>query len=166
MGFGNSALSQQQPPEFPFKFGMGSIDGFGGVLQHNPEHANAPHMPSEILNKITSIAKIVAPEEAMEVPQPEPHCNCPHCQIARAINEGMGNTVRPFSIEETQMVEESVTEQDLSFQQWSIEHLGDQLFTVVNKLDSLEKYNVYLGSPVGCTCGKEGCEHILAVLHS
>ena len=62
--------------------------------------------------------------------------------------------------------EEEVTDRDLSFQQWAIEQTGDKLFCVTNKLDRLEKYNVFLGDPVGCTCGIQGCEHILAVLKS
>ena len=44
--------------------------------------------------------------------------------------------------------------------------MNDKLFTVINKLDQQEKYNVFLGEPVGCTCGKQGCEHMLAVLKS
>ena len=40
----------------------------------------------------------------------------------------------------------------------------EKMFTVTNRLDKNEKFNVYLGKPIGCTCGKEGCEHILAVL--
>ena len=47
-----------------------------------------------------------------------------------------------------------------------ITQTGDKLFTVVNKLDPQENYHVYLGHPVGCTCGKQGCEHILVVLKS
>lgn len=158
----------------PFKMNLGALDSLGVAMQHNPSQANAPNLPQEILSKIGSIAKIIAPEESMEVPQPEPHCNCPHCQIARAINEGLGKTVRPYAGGEDvkvqpELVDEEVTEEDLKFQQWSIQQTGDKLFTVSNKLDDDEKYNVFLGSPVGCTCGrggKEGCEHILAVLNS
>jgi hypothetical protein len=164
------ALPGQQM-EFPFKVGLGStVEGLGATLQHNPEHANAPDMPPEILSKVASIAKIVAPEHGdMEIPKPEPHCNCPHCQIARAINEGLGNPVKPFAGREktgSDEIEEEVSDADLSFQQWNIDQAGDKLYVVSNKLDSDEKYHVYLGEPVGCTSGKEGCEHIVAVLHS
>lgn len=161
-----------QPSGTPFKFGfMPGVEGLGAAMQHNIEHANAPDLPQEILQKIASIATIIAPEDMGDVPQPEPHCNCPHCQIARAINEGLGNTVRPFSGAETEgsfveEAEEEVSDEELTFQQWDIQQAGEQLFTVTNKLDSDEKYSVFLGEPVGCTCGKEGCEHMLAVLHS
>lgn len=167
--FGDTLLDKGQGG-LPFKFGMmPGAEGLGAAMQHSIEHANSPDLPKEILQKIASIATIIAPEDMGDVPQPEPHCNCPHCQIARAINEGLGNTVRPFSGAEEQIVEETeedVSDEDLTFQQWQIEQSGDQLFTVTNKLDSEEKYSVFLGEPVGCTCGKQGCEHILAVLHS
>lgn len=157
---------------FPFHFGVGDKEVLGSALQHNLEYANSPDLPREVIMKITSIAKIVAPSDPQEVPQPEPHCNCPHCQIARAINEGLGNPVKPFSesasIEAGEEVEpeEEVASEDLKFQQWSIEQVGDNLFKVTNKLDISECYRVFLGSPVGCTCGQEGCEHIIAVLES
>ena len=63
-------------------------------------------------------------------------------------------------------VEEDVRDDELQFEQWSISSAGDKLYNVVNRLDEQEKYRVYLGHPVGCTCGREGCEHILAVLKS
>jgi hypothetical protein len=165
--FGDTLLGQNAG--LPFKLGgMQGVEGLGAAMQHNIEHANAPDLPQEILEKIASIATIIAPEDVNEVPQPEPHCNCPHCQIARAINEGLGNTVRPFSGDEVVQEEivEKVLDEELSFQQWEIQQTGDKLFTVVNKLVPEEKYSVFLGEPVGCTCGNEGCEHMLAVLHS
>jgi len=161
-----------------FKIGLGGIEGMdslGFAMQHNPELANSPNLPNELLLKIGTIVKIISPEEAIEIPPPEPHCNCPHCQIARAISTSLGNTVRPYAghndlIDEDNgsavQEEEIVSDEDLHFDQWEIQQSGHQLFTVVNKLNVDEKYNVFLGSPVGCTCGEEGCAHVLAVLHS
>lgn len=148
--------------EMPFKLGMSNLDGFGMAMQHNPEQKNGPDLPSEMIQKIASIAKLVLPEGA-ELPEAEPHCNCTFCQIARAIHQ----TSSQASIEAlTETTEEEVSEADLQFCQWDIEKTGDQLYNVTNRLDTDEKYSVYLGHPVGCTCGKEGCEHILAVLKS
>ncbi|MEC7839786.1 MAG: hypothetical protein VX777_07085 [Chlamydiota bacterium] len=153
-----------------FKIGMGGIEGMdslGFAMQHNPDFADAPDLPEELLHKIGSIAKILSPDEALEVPQSEPHCNCPHCQIARAINGSIGN---PVSIDGPRgfddVSDDEVTEEDLKFEQWEIQQSGDQLFTVIDKLNVDKQYKVFLGSPVGCTCGEEGCDHILAVLHS
>lgn len=144
----------------PFKLGFGGIEGLGAPLQHNPENMNAPDIPGPILQKIASIAKVMAAEEAACLSKPEPHCNCMYCQIARAIHN---ETTTPIDKEPE---EHPVSEDDLTFRQWDIVQTGDKLFNVINRLDGKEKYSVYLGHPVGCTCGKTGCEHIVAVLKS
>ncbi len=146
------------PGEHSIRLAFGSsIDGLGSMMQHNPSQADAPNLPPEILQKLGAIAKIMGPSEELLLPKPELGCNCFHCQIARALHPGSA----------AHMPEESeISDTELSFQQWTITQTGDQLFSVVNRLDEHEKYNVYLGQPVGCTCGREGCEHILAVLKS
>lgn len=148
-------------------FGLGTFDSLGSALHHNASQSNMPDLPKEILSKISAIAKIVAPDDFQALPKPEPHCNCMHCQIAKAVQQGLNNEAN--EINDTAVLtlaEEEVSDADLTFQQWEIEQTGEQLFSVMNKLDIQEKYNVYLGDPVGCTCGKQGCEHILAVLKS
>lgn len=148
------------------RFELGSIDGMS--LQHNPDQADAPDLPPELLAKIKSVTKILAPEENALLPKPEPHCNCFHCQIAKAIHQTLEGELEHIE-EEPLPIEnegEAVSEEDLKFEQWEVTQTGDKLFVVINKLDPVEKYNVYLGQPVGCTCGKPGCEHILVVLKS
>lgn len=160
----NETQQIQQSLEFPaigetsFRLAFGAMDGLHAVMQHNPAQAQAPDLPPEILQKISTIAKIMTPEEIL-LPQAEAGCNCFHCQIARAIHPSTETEV-------VSAIEEDVADADLSFQQWMITQTGEQLFFVVNKLDQNEHYNVFLGQPVGCTCGQEGCEHILAVLKS
>lgn len=150
-----------------------NMESFSSALQHNLEQAHMPNLPSEILNKIAAIAKIVAPTEIPNMPRPEPHCNCPHCQIARAIHglpaeEKMGDAAPSLLPHKEEVVkeEEVIDDKDLSFQEWDITQTGENLYSVVSKLEPTEKYNVFLGNPVGCTCGNSGCEHILAVLKS
>lgn len=145
----------------PIKLGIGNLENLGAALQHNPEQKDMPDMPLEILEKITSIAKIVGPQEAQNMPKPEDDCNCLHCQIARAIH----GSIAPDN-EESQEEEEEVTDDDLRFRIWDIIPNGEKLYTVTNPLDAQEQYNVYLGDPVGCTCGQKNCEHIHAVLKS
>lgn len=154
------SLTSDSTGESPFRFAFSTLDGLGYALQHNPSQANAPEIPKEVLEKISAIAKIVAPEEANTLPKAEPHCNCMYCQIARAIQGEQQENVQEVSSEET------VSDDELKFQEWNIVQTGDKMYTVTNKLDTLEKYSVFLGEPVGCTCGKSGCEHILAVLKS
>lgn len=144
-------------------FAFGSMDGLNTMVQHNPEQADAPDLPPEVLNKISEIAKAIIPLDDMQVPKAEPHCNCFHCQIARAISPGP--TLGEVAVAALP-VEDEVSDEELRFEQWSIVQTGDKLYNVINRLDDHEKYSVYLGQPVGCTCGKPGCEHILAVLKS
>lgn len=145
--------------------GFDSIESMASALQHNMAQANMPDLPPEVLNKIAAIAKIVAPEDIQNLPKPEPHCNCPHCQIARAIHGGT-REVESTPSSPIEAHEEIVSDKDLSFQQWDIVQTGEKLYSVASRLDPKERYSVYLGHPVGCTCGKQGCEHILAVLKS
>lgn len=153
--------------EFPFKFGAGGFENFQAAMQHNPEQADMDDLPEEILSKIRSLSKILIPKEALEsAPKGEPHCNCMYCQIATALHDGWGGQEEWDRAEEVTPVLEEVNDTDLQFQQWEIKQVDDKMFTVTNRLDSEEKYNVFLGHPVGCTCGVEGCEHILAVLKS
>lgn len=153
-------LLGDQNADQSIRFGVG-LEGVASALQHNSLQMNAPDLPKPILDKIAAIAKIVAPDDINALPKPEPHCNCVHCQIARAISQAILH--QSTAIEE---IEETITPEDLNFQQWDIIQTGDKLFAVSNRLDTTEKYSVYLGHPVGCTCGKSGCEHILAVLKS
>lgn len=150
------------PGESLFKIGLSNAEGLNAAMQHNPALAHSPDLPAEVLEKIGAISKIIAPED-MIIPKAEPHCNCPYCQIARCLH---GSNESESAMPAEEKTEEEVKEEELQFQEWEITQSGEKLFTVVNKLDSQEKYSVYLGHPVGCTCGKEGCEHILAVLKS
>lgn len=147
--------------DMPFKFGIGSIDGMGNPLMHNPSQKDAPDIPKPILEKIAAIAKIISPEDITAMPKAEPNCNCLHCQIVRTIN----SVVEPALIAKEEQ-EEMVNDDELHFQQWDIYQTGEKMFNVTNRLDTLERYSVYLGYPVGCTCGRTNCEHIVAVLKS
>lgn len=157
------SMTSSSPP--PFQLAFSSLDGLNTMMQHNPEQANAPELPTELLQKITSITKILSTDVSMVLPKPEPHCNCFHCQIARALTPEEEHNLLTESFLETKD-DVPVSDEELRFQQWTILQTNDKLFIVTNKLDENEHYNVYLGEPVGCTCGMQGCEHILAVLKS
>ena len=150
------------PSDSALSFSINSFDGLGSPMQHNPAQANAPDLPPEVLEKIAAVARIFNPEETKILPPPEPSCNCFHCQILKALNPPSAG-IPPLNLEHAHEV---VPDEELRFEQWGIVQTGDNLFSVTNKLDTAEKYSVFLGNPVGCTCGKEGCEHILAVLKS
>lgn len=154
-------LINDQMMAFPIRFGISSMppnmEGFDMAMQHNQAQANSPNLPPEVIDKIASIAKVITNGDLASFPKPEPHCNCMHCQVARAIHK---------ISDAPQEIEEMATDEDLKFRSWDIMQTGDKLFTVSNPIDPKEQYNVYLGSPVGCTCGSAHCEHIKAVLFS
>ena len=159
---------QQQPPaplnnllSFGLPLGNGDLQSLGNVMQHNPDQKNAPDLPKEILEKIVGISSMLGKDLPIEIPKAEPHCNCIHCQIARALS---GEKKENSKIENN--TEEEVTEEDLRFRLWDIKQTGDKLYAVSNPLDEDEQYQVFLGKPIGCTCGDKNCEHIKAVLKS
>ncbi|MCE2982442.1 MAG: hypothetical protein LW832_02635 [Parachlamydia sp.] len=138
------------------KMSFGPFNGLNGAMQHDPSQADSPDLPAELLKKIGGITKIFFKDEQSVFSHSESGCNCFHCQISRAVQGVEAKIEEP----------EVVTEEDLQFPEWTITQAGSQLFTVSHRLEPHEKYNVFLGDPVGCTCGKQGCEHILAVLKS
>ena len=93
------------------------------------------------------------------IPEGNPNCNCPYCQISRAIH-GIEH------VNDSPVTDNEVTKDELTFREWNIDQKNDKLYSVTNPFNENEKYSVYLGDPIGCTCGKNNCEHILAVLKS
>ena len=150
-----------------------NIGQMGQMLQHNPNHSDLPPIPEEVAGKIAALAKIIPEDELLLMPPPEANCNCMYCQINRILRRGIGN----ISVKEENQTklpdhpqlsneEEKITEDELRFEQWKVEEIRENMYSVTNKLDPKEQYTVYLGTPVGCTCGKPNCEHIIAVLRS
>ncbi len=132
---------------FPFP----NLEGLTQMIQHREEERDTPPLPSEMLTKIAEMTKGI---DRSGLQKPEPNCNCPHCQIMRAVQEP------------TEVIEEEVSDADLTFRNWDIQQQDDKLYSVTNPLDTKEHYNVFLGDPIGCTCGNKNCEHIQAVLKS
>lgn len=126
-----------------------TIDPFGAHLQHNPQQSNLPPMPLNILEKIRSTIKAFGVEEAEVLDKAEEGCNCIYCQLSRSLKEP---------------IEEIVEDTDLQFRDWEVSSKGEKLYHVVNPLDKNEYYDVFLGDPIGCTCGSKSCEHIKAAL--
>jgi len=149
----------------PGQLGMEGLENFTGMMQHDPNQKNAPPLPKEILEKISNVAKALGLDaQAFNIPGGEPHCNCPYCQISKAMhgNLNLDNTPDITNYDE----DDTSTDSDLLFREWDITQLNDKLYDVVSALDNAERYQVYLGKPIGCTCGKNNCEHVIAVLKS
>ncbi|MGM0439549.1 MAG: hypothetical protein ACQEP8_00355 [Chlamydiota bacterium] len=136
-----------------------ALEQMGAMMRHNPDQSDSPPLPQDVLDKIAAIAHIVTPEDLAGMPEPVEDCNCMHCQIMRAIRQ-------EDQAEDHQISEEPVSDEDLKFREWDIDQINDKLYKVTNPLDPNEQYQVYLGDPIGCTCGKPHCEHLKAVLES
>ena len=157
-------------PAFSFSFGnpgktkdIDSLSPFGGLMQHNPDESSAPDLPAEMLSKISSISKAMGLDKQLSaIPKAEPHCNCPYCQITRALSQ----QTEELAPQTPSSEEEPVLETDLVFKDWDIQEINKDLYELTHPLDPNEKYQVYLGTPIGCTCGCKNCEHVKAVLNS
>ena len=146
----------------PFKMGdLGGIGGLGDFMHHNGEQANSPDLPADMIEKITSVSKAIGLDKQIEsMPKAEPHCNCPFCQVSRALRGEEKQENTEFD------PDEEVSDEELSFKEWEIKQVSKDLFEVSNPLDSSESYRVFLGENLGCTCGNKNCEHLKAVLNS
>ncbi len=140
------------------KSGILTPENVADLLSHNAEHAGLPPLPKEVLDKITQVAHWITPQEASAMPHPEEGCNCVHCQIARTIQEKVSST--------DEMGGEEVKLEELSFRDWIVQEMGDKLYQVTNPDNPQDQYSVFLGSPIGCTCGMKDCEHIKTVLNT
>lgn len=149
----------------PLKMVFGTIESVAQALQHNPTYSDLPTIPEEIANKIADLAKVIPAEDIANMPQPENGCNCMYCQMVRILK---GNLQAPAHDHpdhpHLEKHDEPISDEELRFEEWAVSSLGDKMYLVTNKLDPQEHYTVFLGDPIGCTCGKPHCEHIVAVL--
>lgn len=144
---------------FPLSIDAGLLEMTSTFLQHDPSKMDAQAIPQELVDKLQLIARKLGPIDEEKMPQAEPHCHCPHCQIVRAIRSAHNHS-------NEEVLEEEVAEADLRFKEWDIAEIRKDTYSVTNPLDKAEEYTVYLGNPIGCTCGDSHCEHIKAVLQS
>ena len=69
----------------PFKMGDLSLDNLTSFMHHNGEQKDMPDLPQELLAKILDVSKMMGMDEMKNLPKAEPHCNCTHCQVIRAV---------------------------------------------------------------------------------
>lgn len=140
------------------------LSKLNSFCQHDREQSNAEKLPDTILEQFSDIAKSMNLRDVTNLPKPEPHCNCPFCQITHAIHVGLQTAPPPATIFYEE--DEEVSDEDLNFTSWIIEPMQNEIYKVINPDEPDEQYLVSLKSPIGCTCGCQGCEHIQTVLRS
>lgn len=136
----------------PMKADGSLLDPLNAGMQHNPEQSDLPPIPTHVLEKITTVMRSLGLENTQFTEQGHADCNCIYCQLARKLHP--------------EAAEEVIEEADLTFRDWEISEKQEKLYHVVNPLDKNEYYDVFLGEPIGCTCGAKNCEHIRAVLNT
>ena len=148
------------------KLGTNSLGSLGKALEHDPNNANLPELPPDLVKKVEVLLTVIPKEDILSMPEGLPGCHCMYCQINRILRESVlsKETDVPDILAEGQS--EPVEEKDLVFSEWIVESIGEKLYKVTNRLDPSEGYRVFLGEPIGCTCGKPHCDHVLAVLRS
>ncbi len=143
---GNNDLSV-----FQLKLPLSPLDSLENLKVHNETLNDSTPLPTDALTKMATLLKALGLDDLILGSKDD--CTCQHCQTLSA-NEGLSEK------------EESVTAEDLKFRDWDIKQIDNSLYSVANPLDPDEQYQVFLGDPVGCTCGNKQCEHIKAVLSS
>ena len=144
------------------KLGANALGSIGKALEHDPQNANLPELPEDMVKKVRLLLNVVPKEDILAMPEGVPGCNCMYCQINGILRRALNSEGEPELLSEPEAVEEK----DLQFSEWIVEAVGDKLYKVTNKLNHSEEYRVFLGDPIGCTCGKPHCEHVLVVLRS
>lgn len=146
------------------KLGSGSAGSLGKAIEHDPSNSNLPELPPDMIKKVQVLLNVIPKEDILSMPKNVPGCHCMYCQINRILRQSIESDEggEPDLLSESEPVEEK----DLQFSEWIVEPLEDKLYKVTSALNHTEEYRVFLGDPIGCTCGKPRCEHILAVLRS
>lgn len=130
--------------------------GIADLMQHNPAHKDMPNLSAEVLGKVVGMIKIIAPDDFGNLSPSEPHCNCIHCQVSRSASSQDAEDVS----------DEVISDADLTFKDWDVTPEGENLYAVRHPIELNEEYHVFLGDPIGCTCGSKQCEHIAAALRT
>jgi hypothetical protein len=139
----------------------GQALGITKSLEHDPTNAHLADLPPEARKRVEMLLQIVPEDEILAMHEPIQNCNCMYCQVQRILRATLYKKKHPSEDEE-----EPVDASELTFTEWNVEPIAEKLYIVRNKLDPQEEYRVFLGEPLGCTCGKINCEHIIAVLRS
>jgi hypothetical protein len=143
----------------PIAFHLDANDPAALFQGHNPAFYNSPPLPKEILNKIVIIAKAIGGDMVKDV-EPVDLCNCFFCQIARALHQERAEESKPH-------VPKNLPKDLLRGgidPEWMVEEIGTNLYKVTSRDEPSVIYQVYLGNPIGCSCGSNRCSHIIAVL--
>ena len=99
------------PPQAPsLSLSLELIDSPPSTLKHSPEDKDCPDLPLEVLQNILIMARTMGLQNSPFLPEEEPFCHCPHCQIVKALKSSS-----------SELLEEDISEEDLSFNSWILQ---------------------------------------------
>lgn len=125
----------------------------GPMLEHDPDLQDSSPLPDEVKNKLKSLIDGMPKIEKSKLPEIHQNCNCPYCQIMNLVHG-------------TDDEEDIVSEDELHFSTWKQDALTNHLIKLTHPFNDEESYLVSLDSPVTCSCGQIGCEHVEHVLRN
>ncbi len=155
----------EKAPDSSFSFGIPltlSSEGFQQLIEllQDPHQPSSIEFPDKLIEKVFEMMKSAGLDKKWVEAEGE-LLNHPLYEQLKKMFEGDKNEGQDLNL-----VEEEISDDDLRFKDWDIQQISKQLYKVTNPLDLNEEYQVYLGSPIGCTCGHLNCEHIKSVLKS
>lgn len=125
----------------------------GPLLEHDPDLKDASPLPDEVKIKLKSLLEGFPKLDKIKLPEVHSDCNCPFCQVMSLIQDDEND-------------DDIVTDDDLHFSTWKQDHLTEHLIKLIHPFNEEEIYLVSLDTPVTCSCGQTGCEHIEHVLRN
>ena len=117
------------------------------LCEHDPAQQNAPDLPGELLQQFSRLSTVLDASILSVIPKPEPHCNCPCCQISRVIHAPTSSHYAPQAT-------------------WNIYPIDQNSYKVSHTEQQDISFLVSLSPNVHCSCGSHTCEHIRMVLRS
>lgn len=143
-------LSPSQP-EIPSLIDPLLLSFSGSLLEHDPDLKDASPLPLEVKTKLKSLLDEIPKLDKIKLPDIHPDCHCPFCQIMNLMQDQDHD-------------DELVTDDDLHFSTWKQEALSEHLIKLIHPFNHDENYLVSLDTPITCSCGQTGCEHVEHVL--
>ncbi len=155
----NLLNTKEQAPSFSLGIPLTvNSDQFQELMEMMQDPTKLPQLdlPAHIIEKISETIKHLGVDEKWIESSGE--------LLDHPMYEPLKQFLSQQKNDKTVEAEDEVSDEDLRFKEWDIHQMTKELYKVMNPLDHSEEYQVFLGNPIGCTCGHQNCDHIKAVL--
>jgi len=128
------------------------------LMRHQPSLRDEPPMPQAIINKLQSIGQLLDRDILKRLKPPLEGCNCPFCQVHRAVLTDL------YDDEVTAEELPTAPPEEVHSGEWVIQSEDQSTFTVFAEHAPQTRFRVCLSDTISCTCGLPNCDHVKAVL--